>query len=344
VKCHYQRADLRAKPVDASPTVTAIQRDMRMNRFSYYHIVTLMSVALLAACSVEAQTGGSSVTLRAAVSETVALSLLPNSPHNNIGMSIVSNGSSVGMTFSGTDTKPQVVRVPLIVRSNSSFRISATFESETALLTQLSVIDVRATGTLVSPLAISELDVSQHLDLRGLDQNGSLMSSSPLDVSRPLLVLSGPRVSLGGTLDSPNNALQITLLIRIKPQKGRGTSVHLRFVGDNDKRSEIGSSLEMNPLALIGELKNRVHCESAVQTERPRDRHIGSNRALTTVSAFNAASVISTVSPGGSFSLTKVKCIGVPELVPRGSCGDESQKYLFSSYEISFACNLIWQA
>ena len=37
----------------------------------------------------------------------------------------------------------------------------------------------------------------------------------------------------------------------------------------------------------------------------------------TTVSAFKAPSVISTVSPGGgSFSLTKVKCIGVPEVVP----------------------------
>src|SRR5215208_6571178 len=68
------------------------------------------------------------------------------------------------------------------------------------------------------------------------------------------------------------------------------------------------------------------------------------NLNRTTVSAFNAPSVISTVSPGGSFSLTKVKCIGVPELVPCRSCGDESQQYLFSLNEISFACNLIWQA
>jgi hypothetical protein len=57
--------------------------------------------------------------------------------------------------------------------------------------------------------------------------------------------------------------------------------------------------------------------------------HAASLMNRTTVSAFKAPSVISTVSPGGSFSLTKVKCIGVPELVPNRSCGDESQQYLF---------------
>lgn len=40
----------------------------------------------------------------------------------------------------------------------------------------------------------------------------------------------------------------------------------------------------------------------------------------------------------------KKKDAFTPGLVPRRSCGDESQQYLFSSDEISFACNLIWQA
>jgi hypothetical protein len=57
-------------------------------------------------------------------------------------------------------------------------------------------------------------------------------------------------------------------------------------------------------------------------------RAFGLNRI--TMSAFKAPSVISTVSPGASSSLTKVKCIGVPELVPCRSSGDESQQYLFS--------------
>ena len=44
------------------------------------------------------------------------------------------------MTLSGDEAKSPVIRVPLLVRSNSSFKISAVFESKTAELTQLSVI------------------------------------------------------------------------------------------------------------------------------------------------------------------------------------------------------------
>ena len=95
-----------------------------------------------------------------------------------------------------------------MVRSNTSFKISGMFESKTAQLTQLSVIDVRATGRLVSPEAINNLEIPEQSDLQGLDG--------------PFRVLSGPRVSLGGTLHSPTNALQITLLLRIKPESVAG--------------------------------------------------------------------------------------------------------------------------
>ena len=206
-----------------------------MNRFHYYRVVTLAVVALLLPVSGQAQTGSTSVVLKGAVSATVALSLLPNSTHNNIEMNVVSSGSSVRMTLSGTDTQAAVLRLPLIVRSNSGFRISVLVDSTTVLLTQMSVTNVSATGKLVSPAAISELDVPPRFDLRGLDEEvSSTTSFSPLDVSHPLFVLSGPRVSLGGTLDSPNNALQITLLIRLKPQTASGWLVHFTFAGTSE--------------------------------------------------------------------------------------------------------------
>ena len=197
-----------------------------MNRLSYGHFLTLISIVVLVPAGVNAQAGGSSVTLRGTVSETVALSTLPNFSSGNI--EVVNSGSTVRLTLSGTDTESPVIRVPLVVRSNSAFKITAGVESTTALLTELSVVDVRATGTWVSPRAISELNVPQQLDRRGFDEKTSI---PPLDLSRPLLVLSGPRVSLGGTLDSPNNALQITLLIRMKPQPTGSWLVHLTFSG-----------------------------------------------------------------------------------------------------------------
>ena len=171
-----------------------------------YMSILVLVVVLLVPAGVEAQSSGS-VMLKGTVSETVALSVLPNFTHNNIDVNVVSTGSSVRVTLSSTDAKAPVIRVPLLVRSNSSFKISAAVESTTAELSQLSVSDVRATGSLVSPAAINELQTSPQLDR----------------------LLSGPRISLGGTLSSPNNALEVTLLIRMKPQSVRGWMVHLTF-------------------------------------------------------------------------------------------------------------------
>jgi len=185
-------------------------------------------VVLLLAHGVKAQTG--SVTIKSTVSEVVALSVLPNSTYGEVETNLVSTGSTVRITLSGADADAAVIRVPLLVRSNSSFKISAAVESNTAEVTQLSVVDARATGTLVSPNAVTELNVPREFDVRGLNESTSSVQNL-LAPSRPVLVASGPRVSRGGTLTSPNNALQLTLLIRLKPQPARGWLVHLTFVG-----------------------------------------------------------------------------------------------------------------
>src|SRR5215216_4927910 len=174
---------------------------------------TLIAVLFLVPACIHAQTG--SAKLQCTVSEFVGLSILPTFTHKNIDVNVVSTGSTVRLSLSSTNAEFPVIRVPLLVRSNTSFSISAIFESQTAVLTHLSVIDVRPTGSLVSPEAVNALVRSE------VDVNGS----------QPLLVLSGPRVSLGGTLNSPNNALQVTLLIRMRPQSGRGSLVHLTFIG-----------------------------------------------------------------------------------------------------------------
>jgi len=191
------------------------------------HVFTFV-VVLLLAHGVKAQTG--SVTIKSTVSEVVALSVLPNSTYGEVETNLVSTGSTVRITLSGADADAAVIRVPLLVRSNSSFKISAAVESNTAEVTQLSVVDARATGTLVSPNAVTELNVPREFDVRGLNESTSSVQNL-LAPSRPVLVASGPRVSRGGTLTSPNNALQLTLLIRLKPQPARGWLVHLTFVG-----------------------------------------------------------------------------------------------------------------
>ena len=167
-------------------------------------LLTLIAVVLLVSAGVKAQ---SSVTLKATVSEVVTLS----SP-DSIG-AVSNNGNTVRLTLPSSESS--VIRVPLLVRSNIGFEITAVFESETAVLSELSVADVQATGRFVSPQIANAVQVEPQLNP---------------NTSRPLFVVSGPRVSLGGTLNSPNNALQITVLIRLKPEQLRASLVHLTFV------------------------------------------------------------------------------------------------------------------
>lgn len=183
---------------------------------------------LLTAVGVEAQRRN--VTLNTSVSETVILTIPINWSHRHIEVDVVSSGSSFRMTLSGNGPKCTVIRMPLLVRSNVAFRISTSAESKAAVLSQLSVVDVRATGRLVSSEAIRKLEIPQQFDMRGRkDKDPSEKESSILDGSRAFFLLSGPRVSLRGTRESPNNALEITVLIRIKAQPKRDWRVQLTF-------------------------------------------------------------------------------------------------------------------
>lgn len=175
-------------------------------------LTLIAAVVFLACATVAAQ---NSVTLRATVSETVALSVAPTFTDGNV--EVGSSGSNtVRITLSGNEAGSQVIRVPLLVRSNSNFKISAVFESQTAELDQLSVADVHVTGNLASPQVVNSLAKNE----------------TDRDTSRPMLVLSGPRISLGGTLNTPTNALKVTVLIRLKPQQTvSGWLIHLTFVG-----------------------------------------------------------------------------------------------------------------
>src|SRR5215475_8738045 len=104
------------------------------------HLFTLVAVVFMVCVRVDAQTGGATLTGR--VTETVALSVLGNLTQSDVHIDLVSSGNNtVQITLSGEKSESQVVRVPLLVRSNSSFKILALFESNTAVLTELSVTD-----------------------------------------------------------------------------------------------------------------------------------------------------------------------------------------------------------
>jgi hypothetical protein len=174
-------------------------------------LFVLIGAMFLVPAAVETQTGR--VTLQGRVSETVTLSVPSNFTHGQ-NAEVVSSGNVVRITLTGADSENPVIRVPLLVRSNSSFKLTATVESPMASLSQLSVTDVHASGTLVSASAVSGLHIPEQTELKE---------------ARDLLLVSGPRVSLGGTLTSPNNALQITVLIGLQSQPTPAQPFHLTF-------------------------------------------------------------------------------------------------------------------
>ena len=169
-------------------------------------LLTLIVVGVFVPAGVKAQ---SSVIMKATVSEVVTISVSPTSIP----------GNTVSLTLSGDD---EVVRVPLQIRSNTGFKISATLESQTGVLSELSVDDVRPSGGLVSPQIVNAIHINPHLDL---------------NLSQPLLVLSGPRISLGGTLNSPNNALQVTIVIRLSSPSAQPWTAQLNLVATKQQGS-----------------------------------------------------------------------------------------------------------
>lgn len=183
----------------------------------------VLATLLTVVAGVEAQT----VTLNARVSEAVNLSVDRNSTDGDFRVDVASSGNTVRMTLSGNGEG--VIRVPLMVRSNTGFKISGRFESTTAQLTDLSVLNARATGRLVSSDAINQLVVSPRFDERGFTK---IIPTDAFDYSTPFFVFSGPRISLGGTLVSPNNALQVELLIRIKSDSVSDWLAYLTFSND----------------------------------------------------------------------------------------------------------------
>jgi len=176
-------------------------------------------VVLLLPFMVRGQSHSAPVTINASVSETVALSVGQPFAENNVRIESHGAGKTLGLTLSGSSTDVMAVRVPILIRSNTSYRISALVQSQTATLVNFAVIGARSTGRFAAINAVASLDVARELD--SLSPNGRMQTPfMPLNLSSSFSILSGLRVSLAGTLSSMDNALEVTVLIAAKPAAG----------------------------------------------------------------------------------------------------------------------------
>lgn len=183
----------------------------------------LLLVAMLClSCVARAQSGGASVTMAGGVSKTVTLSL-PEGAVVSGGRSRLTSSrnpdGSLTITLSGATRDLAGVNIPLRIRSNTAYRLFATTKAGGSNLSSLLVVDVRATGKLAASEAVEALRVAEMFDGRRradqLTPGGGLNSPN---LSAPIELLSGPLISLGGTPESPQNAVEITLRMTVEPR------------------------------------------------------------------------------------------------------------------------------
>lgn len=175
-------------------------------------------VMVFLAVMAQGQTGMGSVTMKADVSGTVALSVSPNLLQDNVQVDAHSDVKSLTLTLSGSGGDVVSVRVPILIRSNTGYKISGLVQSQAATLTNFVVLDAHPTGRFVAPDSFASLNVTRELDSR--NKNGIVQTTSLFLNHSPFTILSGPRVSLAGTLNSVDNALEVILLVVVKPEVG----------------------------------------------------------------------------------------------------------------------------
>lgn len=202
-----------------------------MNCLKYRKYLMVVGVTFLLPVMAQAQTSIGSVMMKASVSQTVALSVSPNLLQDNVQVDGHSDLKSLALTLSGSARDLVSVRVPILIRSNTGYKVSALVQSQAATLANFVVLDAYPTGRFVARESFANLQVARELDSR--NKNGTVqIASLPLNNASPLAILSGPRVSLAGTLNSADNALEVILLIVVNPDAGAdGWSLRLTLSG-----------------------------------------------------------------------------------------------------------------
>jgi hypothetical protein len=187
-----------------------------VNRLKHRNYWMVGSVIVVLAAVAQGQTRMDSIIVRGSVSETVALSVSANSPQDNVQI-VHSDPKGLTLTLSGSGPDVVTVRVPILIRSNIGYVISALVQSQAVTLANFAALEARPTGRFVHSNAIANFKVARESDIR--TGNGTIQTDSlPLNLSSPLAILSGSRVSLSGNLNSADNALEVTLLITVKPE------------------------------------------------------------------------------------------------------------------------------
>jgi hypothetical protein len=164
-----------------------------------------------------------SVALSGRVSGFVAITTAPNA-QAELGsdaaiISDSSNGQNISLSLKGTGGKATEIRVPVLIRSNVGYALAASAKLDGAMNSRWLVRNARSTGRFAAPDALAALRIADLFDARANAERFQFTNLNPatLNSSAPIELLSGTRISLAGTVASPDNALAITISFIVEP-------------------------------------------------------------------------------------------------------------------------------
>jgi hypothetical protein len=132
---------------------------------------------------------------------------------------------TVVFSLSGLADGETHLDIPVRLRSNVDFTLTTSSEKGGAALFDLSVVEVSGAGRFVHPGAAGRVEVSAAFDARR-----GARPSGVRDLSSPVIILRGPAVSAGGTLDSTGNMIEVVLRVVLKtPAGAHGRDAELKL-------------------------------------------------------------------------------------------------------------------
>lgn len=193
-------------------------------------LCTIAVFTALAAPNALSQQGGATVRVTGRVSPVVAVSAAP--PTRTEGADAQVSTSNAGphaltLSLSGAGVGVTRIDVPLRLRSNIGFTLEASCVTREATLSALSVVEVGGGGRFVHPGAAGRVEVAAAFDRRPDRPAGA---GGGEHLSSPVTILNGPPISMSGTLDSPDNYVEVVLRVTLNaPGVGKRWHAELQF-------------------------------------------------------------------------------------------------------------------
>lgn len=182
-----------------------------------------LTLTLLLAFEAMGQSGSASITLNGHVSEAVFVSIAPGAQLSGDSLQLTYvplNTHTVRLSIHTHGSDSRRISIPLQLRSNVSYTLSASATSGETRLSKLCVTGARATGKFVANGAIEGINaIACEAATFGARLPNVRRDAPPF--SSPSTLLSGARISRAGTFDAPFNALEVMLLIEVEPQDGQ---------------------------------------------------------------------------------------------------------------------------